>query len=76
MKTALRRLFGIHNFLLRDCQKIELYGSPTTKDLKKKHSFIWVRGAERTQHGVARQWQVAAVVVASGMESPTFTCSG
>ena len=24
-----------------DCQKIELCGSPTTKDLKKKHSFRW-----------------------------------
>ena len=22
-------------------QKIELYGSPTTKELKKKHSFSW-----------------------------------
>ena len=28
------------------CQKIELYGSLTTKDLKKPHSFRWVEGAE------------------------------
>ena len=27
-------------------QKIELYGSPTTKDLKKPHSFRWVGGVE------------------------------
>ena len=29
-----------------NCQKIELYGSPTTKELKKKHSFRPVEGAE------------------------------
>ena len=31
----------------QNCQKIELYGSPTTKELK-KHSFRPVGGAERT----------------------------
>ena len=28
------------------CQKIELYGSPTTKELKKSHSSRWVGEAE------------------------------
>ena len=32
----------------QNCQKIELYGSPTTKELKKKHSFRLVGGVERT----------------------------
>ena len=30
----------------QNCQKIELYGSPTTKELKKKHSYRPVGGAE------------------------------
>ena len=30
----------------QNCQKIELYGSPTTKELKKKHSSRWVGGGE------------------------------
>ena len=30
----------------QNCQKIKLYGSPTTKELKKKHSFRQVGGAE------------------------------
>ena len=30
----------------QNCQKIELYGSLTTKDLKKPHSSRWVRGAK------------------------------
>ena len=35
-----------------NCQKTELYGSPTTKELKKKHSSRLVGGAKRT-HGKA-----------------------
>ena len=30
----------------QNCQKIKLYGSPTTKEIKKKHSSRWVGGAE------------------------------
>ena len=53
----------------QNCQKIELYGSPTTKELKKKYSSRQVGGAEtgsqaeRTHSkaaarglGWARQW--------------------
>ena len=36
------------------CQKIELYGSPTTKELKKTHSSRWAGGVE-TQRGVETQ---------------------
>ena len=35
----------------QNCQKIKLYGSPTTKELKKKHSFGLVRGAEMGSQG-------------------------
>ena len=30
--------------ITQNCQKIELYGSPTTKDLKKPYSSRWVGG--------------------------------
>ena len=30
----------------QNCQKIKLYGSPTTKELKKKHSFRLAGGVE------------------------------
>ena len=33
----------------QNCQKIKLYGSPTTKEIKKKHSSRLVGGAERTR---------------------------
>ena len=35
----------------QNCQRIKLYGSPTTKELKKKHSSILVRGAETSSQG-------------------------
>ena len=31
---------------IQNCQKIKLYGSLTTKELKKKHSFRMVGGTE------------------------------
>ena len=34
-----------------NCQKIELYGSPTTKELKKKHSTRLAGGAEMGSQG-------------------------
>ena len=54
----------------QNCQNIELYGSQTTKELKKKHSFRLVGGvemgrqAERTHHKAE----------AGGPGSPTFAC--
>ena len=47
----------------QNCQKIKLYGSPKTKELK-KHSFRLVGGAERTR----------GKVVAGGPGGSTFTC--
>ena len=35
----------------QNCQKIELYGSPTIKELKKKHSSRPVGGAEKGSQG-------------------------
>ena len=37
----------------QDCEKIELCGNPTTKELKKKHSFRWVEGAESGSLGLS-----------------------
>ena len=41
----------------QNCQKIELYGSPITKELKKKHSFRLVGGAEMDSWGEEDSWQ-------------------
>ena len=38
-------------------QKIELYGSLTTKELKKKHSSKLVRGVETDSQGGEDTWQ-------------------
>ena len=57
----------------QNCQKVELYGSPTTKDLKKKYSSRWVEGwsqgprAERIWYGSDE----AAAVAAGELGSPT-----
>ena len=51
----------------QNCEKIELYGSPTTKELKKKHSFGLVGGAETDSWG-------GEEVVAGGLGGPTFVC--
>ena len=61
-------------------QKIELYGSMTTKELKKKHSSRLVGGAEMGSWGREdkRQgtgWRTCVgKVVAGGAGSPTFAC--
>ena len=60
-----------------NCQKIKLYGSPTTKELKKKHSFRLVGGVEtdsqveRTHGKAAHQGGEA---MAGGLGYPTFMC--
>ena len=64
----------------QNCQKIELYGIPTTKDLKKLYSSRQVGGAEtRSQGGEDERGSgeaVAVVVATSGTSSPIFMCSG
>ena len=46
----------------QNCQEIELYGSPTAKDLKKPHSCRRVGGAQRGGSGRTG--------------GPIFTCGG
>ena len=54
----------------QNCQKIKLYGSPTTKKLKKKHSSRGVRGAEMA----ARVERTQGKVVMEDQGEPTFAC--
>ena len=51
------------------CQKIELYGCLTTKELKKKHSFRLVGGEEMGSLG---REDPAGEAVAGGPGGPTF----
>ena len=44
LQKKLHRDYKTNN--TQNLQKINLYGSPTTKDLKKPHSSRWVGGAE------------------------------
>ena len=44
--TTKRRTTTNLKIKTQNCQKIELYGSPITKELKKKHSFRLLGGAE------------------------------
>ena len=59
-------------------QKVELYGSPTTKELKKKHSSRLVGGAEKGSQGREDTRQVVAggpgKAAAGGASGPTFAC--
>ena len=41
----------------QNCQKIKVYGSPTNKELKKKHSSSLVGGAEMGSWGGENLWQ-------------------
>ena len=54
-------------------QKMKLYGSPTTKHLKKPHSSREVRGTEM-QREVERHGATGAAWRGGGMGGPTFTC--
>ena len=44
--TTKRRTINLKTKKYQSCQKIKLYGSLTTKELKKQHSFRPVGGAE------------------------------
>ena len=59
------------NFKTKDnqnCQKIELHGSLTTKEFKKKHSFGTVGGAETA----VREERTCGKEAAGGLGSPTI----
>ena len=81
--TTIRRIttnFKMKN--IQNCKKIELYGSPTTKDLKKPYSSGWAEGAEMGNQGGEDTvwWQQAgggeAATTASRMCNPSFSCGG
>ena len=61
----------------QNCQKIKLYGSPTTKELKKKHSSR-PEGAETGSWAERTHSKVAAgglgEAVAGGVGGATFAC--
>ena len=51
-RTTKRRITtNLKTKINQNCQKIKLYGSLTTKELKKKHSSRWVGGAETGSWG-------------------------
>ena len=54
----------------QNCQKIQLYGSPTTKELKKKHSSELVGKVEMGS------WmeRTCGKAAAGGPGGPTFAC--
>ena len=54
----------------QNCQKIKLYGSLTTKELKKKHSSRLVRGAEMGSQAE----RTLSKMVAGKQGSPIFAC--
>ena len=60
------------------CQKIELYGSLTTKELKKKHSPRLVGGAETGSQAERTGSEAAAggpdEAAAGRAGGPTFSC--
>ena len=64
----------------QNCQKIKLYGSPTTKDLKKPQtSQTDRRGGDMETGGKARRRGVAQRVGSGGemgVGDATFTCGG
>ena len=60
------------------CQKIEVYGSLTTTELKKKHSSRLVVGMETSSWVERTHGKVVAgrpgKAVADGADGPTFAC--
>ena len=76
--TTKRRTTNLKTKNNQNCQKSKLYGSPTTKELKKKHSSRPVRGAEtgnwseRTHGKAAAGGPAKAEAVRVG--GPTFAC--
>ena len=56
--------------LNQNCKEIKLYGSLTTKELKKKHSPRLVRGVEMGSQAE----RLCGKVVAGGPAGPTFMC--
>ena len=58
--TTKRRTTNLKTKNNQNCQNIELYGSQTTKELKKKHSFRPLGGAEMGSRSKRTLSEVAA----------------
>ena len=69
-----------NKFKNKNCQKVELCGSLTTKESKKKHSFRLVGREVIGSWGREDVWQGsgwrtgAGQVAAGGVDGPTFAC--
>ena len=76
--TTERRRTNLKTKNNQNCQKIELYESPTTKKLKKKHSPKLVGGAETGSWEERTRGKAAAgrmgKAEAGGPGGPTFAC--
>ena len=59
-RTTKRRTTNLKIKNNQNCQKIELHGSPKTKELRKKHSFRLVGGTEMGSLGGEDTGKVAA----------------
>ena len=57
LPTQRRKTTNLKTKNNQNCQKFELYGSPTIKELKKKDSFRLVGGAEMDRWGRDDPWQ-------------------
>ena len=68
--TTKRRTTNLKTKNNQNCQKIKLYGSPTTKELKKKHSSRPVGRAET----VSQAERTHGKAMAGAQGSPTFAC--
>ena len=78
LHTTKRRTTNLKTKNNQNCQKIELYVSPTTKELKKKHLLRLVGGAENGSQVERTEWQGGSwrnrmgEVAASRAGGPTF----
>ena len=77
-RTKIRRITINIKTKNKNCQKIKLYGNPTIKELKKKHSSRPAGGVE-TGSQVERTRSKAVAggsgeAVAGGLSGPTFVC--
>ena len=57
LHTTKRRATNLKTKNNQKCQKIKVYGSPTTKELKKKYSSRLVGGTETGGQGREDVWQ-------------------
>ena len=78
--TKMRTATNLKTKNIQNFQKVKLYGSLTTKELKKKHSSRLIGGAEMASQGREDSWQGgswrtgASKVVTGRPVSSIFAC--